>query len=372
MSMLKGAIPNLANHSKRAAPSRSRSAGTKLLLSSQETAEALFLRKVRAFCNSTDIAKNEAQVIKSENTFREAGKTRTVFDFRSYMHQKIKSVNRALDAAVPPREPIKFHEAMRYSLLSEGKRVCPVLCIAACELVGGQESTAMPAACAMEMIHAMCMMHDDLPCMDNDNLRRGKLSNHKVFGEKVTVLAGYSLVALAFEHMATATKGVHPKTMVRAIGELARLIGPEGAAAGQVLDLLSGGKSDTGLEELEYIHRHKTADFAEAAAIVGAMVGGATDEEINRLRKFSQCIGLLFQVVDDILDVTKSSEQLGKTAGKDLLANKLTYPKMIGIEKSKEYAQNLSKEAKEQLVGFDPEKAAPLLAMADFVLHRQK
>ncbi|XP_019262169.1 PREDICTED: heterodimeric geranylgeranyl pyrophosphate synthase large subunit 1, chloroplastic-like isoform X2 [Nicotiana attenuata] len=341
MSMLKGAIPNLANHSKRAAPSRSRSAGTKLLLSSQETAEALFLRKVRAFCNSTDIAKNEAQVIKSENTFREAGKTRTVFDFRSYMHQKIKSVNRALDAAVPPREPIKFHEAMRYSLLSEGKRVCPVLCIAACELVGGQESTAMPAACAMEMIHAMCMMHDDLPCMDNDNLRR-------------------------------ATKGVHPKTMVRAIGELARLIGPEGAAAGQVLDLLSGGKSDTGLEELEYIHRHKTADFAEAAAIVGAMVGGATDEEINRLRKFSQCIGLLFQVVDDILDVTKSSEQLGKTAGKDLLANKLTYPKMIGIEKSKEYAQNLSKEAKEQLVGFDPEKAAPLLAMADFVLHRQK
>jgi len=198
------------------------------------------------------------------------------------------------------------------------------------------------------------------------------VSNHKVFGENVTVLAGYSLVALAFEHMATTTKGVHPKTMVHAVGELARLIGPEGAVAGQVLDLLCGGNSDTGLEELEYIHRHKTADFAEAAAIVGALVGGASEEEINRLRKFSQCFGLMYQVVDDILDVTKSSEQLGKTAGKDLLANKLTYPKMIGIDKSKEYAQKLNKEAKEQLAGFDPEKSAPLLAMADFVLHRQK
>ncbi|MCD7465365.1 Geranylgeranyl pyrophosphate synthase [Datura stramonium] len=372
MSMLKVVIHNIAKLSTRGTPNRSRSAGTKLLLSSEETAEGMFLPKARAFCNSTDLSKNEAEVIKHENICRETGKARTIFDFKSYMLQKIKSVNQALDAAVPVREPIKFHEAMRYSLLSAGKRVCPVLCIAACELVGGQESMAMPAACGMEMIHAMCMMHDDLPCMDNDDLRRGKLSHHKVYGENVTVLAGYSLVALAFEHMATATNGVHPKTMVRAVGELARLIGPEGAAAGQVLDLLCGGKSDGGLEVLDYIHRHKTADFAEAATIVGAMLGGASDEEINRLRKFSQCLGLLFQVVDDILDVTKSSEQLGKTAGKDLLANKLTYPKMIGIDKSKEYAQNLSIEAKEQLVGFDPEKAAPLLAMADFILNRQK
>lgn len=370
--MLKGVIHNVAKLSTRDTPDKFRSAGTKLLLSSEETTEVIFLPKARTFCNSRDLSKNEAEVIKHENECREAGKTRSIFDFKSYMLQKIKSVNQALDAAVPIREPIKFHEAMRYSLLSEGKRVCPVLCIAACELVGGQESTAMPAACGMEMIHAMCMMHDDLPCMDNDDLRRGKLSHHKVYGENVTVLAGYSLVALAFQHMTTATKRVHPKTMVRAVGELARLIGPEGAAAGQVLDLLCGGKSDTGLDELEYIHRHKTADFAEAAAVVGAMLGGASEEEINRLGKFSKCIGLLFQVVDDILDVTKSSEQLGKTAGKDSLANKLTYPKMIGIDKSKEYAQKLNKEAKEQLVGFDLEKAAPILAMADFVLHRQK
>ncbi|KAK4711907.1 hypothetical protein R3W88_006420 [Solanum pinnatisectum] len=337
MSMRKGVIHNLAKLSTRGTPKRSRSAGTKLLLSSEETTEVIFLPKARSFCNSTDLSKNESEVIKHENICRESGKTVRVFDFKSYMLQKIKSVNQALDAAVPIREPIKFHEAMRYSLISEGKRVCPVLCIAACELVGGQESTVMPAACGMEMIISMCLMHDDLPCMDNGDLRRGKLSNHKVFGENVTVLAG-----------------------------------PEGAVAGQVLDLLCGDKSDTGLEELKYIHSHKTADFTEAAAIVGALVGGASEEEINRLRKFSQCFGLMYQVVDDILDVSKSSEQLGKTAGKDLLANKLTYPKMIGIDKSKDYAQKLSKEAKEQLVGFDPEKAAPLLAMTDFVLHRQK
>ncbi|PHU26981.1 Geranylgeranyl pyrophosphate synthase, chloroplastic [Capsicum chinense] len=371
MKVLKGVIHNLATLCTTGTPNRARSAGTKLLFS-EETAEALLLSKARAFCNSTDLPKNEAEAINHENTFREAGKIRTSFDFKSYMLQKIKSVNQALDAAVPIREPIKFHEAMRYSLLSEGKRVCPLLCIAACELVGGQESTAMPAACGMEMIISMCLMHDDLPSMDNSDLRRGKLSHHKVFGENVTVLTGYSLVALAFEHMTAATKGVHPKTMVRAVGELARLIGPEGAVAGQVLDLLCGGKSDTGLEELEYIHRHKTADFIEAAAIVGAMLGGASEEEIDRLRKFSQCFGLMYQVVDDILDVTKSSEQLGKTGGKDSLDNKLTYPKMIGIDKSKEYAQKLSKEAKEQLVVFDTEKAAPLLAMADFALHRQK
>ncbi|CAN4080015.1 unnamed protein product [Withania somnifera] len=237
---------------------------------------------------------------------------------------------------------------MRYSLLSEGKRVCAVLRIAACELVGGQESTAMPAACGMEMIHAMCMMHDDLPCMDNDDPRRGKLSHHKVYGECVTVLTGYSCVALAFEHMTTATKSVHPETMVRAVGELATLTGPEGAAAGQVLELLYGGKSDTGLEELKYIRSHKTAAFAEAAVIVGAQHGGASEEEINRLGNSPR-----------------------KTAGKDLYANKLTYPKMIGIDKS-EYAQKLSKEAKEQLLGFDPEKAAPLFALADFLLHWQK
>nr|AGL91649.1 geranylgeranyl diphosphate synthase [Catharanthus roseus] len=298
--------------------------------------------------------------------------TKPPFDFKAYMFEKINSVNQALDIAVPLKEPIKIHEAMRYSLLSEGKRVCPILCIACCELVGGNESVAMPAACAMEMVHAMCLMIDDLPCMDNDDFRRGKPSNHKVFGESMTVLAGCSLLALAFEHISTATKGVSPTNILRVISELSRLIGAEGAAAGQVADLNSGGKSEIGLEQVEYIHLRKTAAFAEAAAVSGAILGGASEEEINKLRKYSKYTGLLFQVVDDILDVTKSSQELGKTAGKDLIDDKATYPKLIGIKKSRDLAEKLLKEAQDQLEGFDPGKAAPLKALVDFVAHRQK
>ncbi|CAE6155399.1 unnamed protein product [Arabidopsis arenosa] len=161
----------------------------------------------------------------------------------SYIITKAESVNKALDSAVPLREPLKIHEAMRYSLLAGGKRVRPVLCIAACELVGGDESTAMPAACAVEMIHTMSLIHDDLPCMDNDDLRRGKPTNHKVFGEDVAVLAGDALLSFAFEHLALATSSdvVSPVRVVRAIGELAKAIGTEGLVAGQVVDISSEG-----------------------------------------------------------------------------------------------------------------------------------
>ncbi|TKY70485.1 Geranylgeranyl pyrophosphate synthase [Spatholobus suberectus] len=252
-----------------------------------------------------------------------------------------------------------------------GKRVRPVLCIAACELVGGSEATAIPAACAVEMIHTMSLIHDDLPCMDNDDLRRGKPTNHKVFGEDVAVLAGDSLLAFAFEHVAASTKGVSPPRVVRAIGELAKSIGTEGLVAGQVVDIDSGGLSDVGLERLEFIHLHKTAALLEAAVVLGAIVGGGSDEEVERLRKFARCIGLLFQVVDDILDVTRSSEELGKTAGKDLVADKVTYPKLLGIHKSKEFADNLIHDAKEQLSGFDPRKAAPLFALTNYIAYRQ-
>ncbi|KAG8384062.1 hypothetical protein BUALT_Bualt04G0078900 [Buddleja alternifolia] len=296
------------------------------------------------------------------------------FDFKAYMLEKIKIVNHALDAALPLTNPIKIHESMRYSLLSGGKRICPIVCIAACELVGGDESAAMPSACALEMIHAMSLMHDDLPCMDNDDLRRGKPSNHVVFGENAAVLAGYALLARAFEHIATATDGVAPAKVLRVIGELARLIGPEGVVAGQVADLKCGGRGglDIGLEELEYIHLHKTAASLEASAVAGAILGGACEEEIERLRKYSRCAGLMFQVVDDVLDVTKSSEELGKTCGKDLMGNKMTFPKLIGVERSREYANKLNVEAQEQLIGFDPDKAAPLMALANYIAQRQR
>ncbi|KAF8377950.1 hypothetical protein HHK36_031339 [Tetracentron sinense] len=297
--------------------------------------------------------------------------TPATFDFKAYMLQKGNSVNQALDQSVSLKEPQKVHEAMRYSLLAGGKRVRPVLCIAACELVGGDESKAMPAACGVEMIHTMSLIHDDLPCMDNDDLRRGKPTNHKVFGEDVAVLAGDALLALAFEHIASATVGVAPARIIRAIGELARSIGSEGLVAGQVVDIGSTGLSDVGLEQLEFIHVHKTAALLEGSVVLGAILGGGADEEVEKLRKFARCIGLLFQVVDDILDVTMSSQELGKTAGKDLVADKVTYPKLLGVQKSRELAEQLNKEAKDQLSGFDPEKAAPLIALANYIAYRQ-
>nr|AAG10424.1 GGDP synthase [Tagetes erecta] len=292
------------------------------------------------------------------------------FDFKSYMLEKANLVNQALDLAVPLKDPIKIHESMRYSLLAGGKRVRPVLCIAACELVGGDGLTAMPAACAVEMIHTMSLMHDDLPCMDNDDFRRGKPTNHMVYGEEIAVLGGDAMLSFAFEHMATATKGVSSDRILRAIGELAKCIGSEGLVAGQVVDICSEG-ADVGLEHLEFIHLHKTAALLEGSVVLGAILGGGSDGEIEKLRKFARSIGLLFQVVDDILDVTKSSEELGKTAGKDLVSDKTTYPKLLGIEKSREFAEELNKDAQEQLSEFDPRKAAPLIALANYIAYRQ-
>ena len=192
----------------------------------------------------------------------------------------------------------------------------------------------------------------------------------QVYGEDVAVLAGDALLAFSFEHVATATAGVSSSRIVRAILELAKCIGAEGLVAGQVVDICSEGIADVGLEHLEFIHVHKTAALLEGSVVLGAILGGGSDEEIEKLRKFARCIGLLFQVVDDILDVTKSSLELGKTAGKDLVADKTTYPKLIGIEKSREFADKLNKEAQDQLSGFDSRKAAPLIALANYIAYR--
>ncbi|CDP02801.1 unnamed protein product [Coffea canephora] len=314
----------------------------------------------------TSAPQEESSKSKEEQIFP----TPPSFDFKAYVLQKADSVNKALEEAVLLRDPLKIHESMRYSLLAGGKRVRPMLCIAACELFGGQESVAMPSACAAEMIHTMSLMHDDLPCMDNDDLRRGKPTNHKAFGEDVAVLAGDALLAFSFEYIATATKGVPSERVVRVIGELARSIGCEGLVAGQMVDICSEGMSDVGLEHLEFIHVHKTAALLEGSVVMGAILGGANAEQVAKLRKFARCIGLLFQVVDDILDVTKSSQELGKTAGKDLVADKTTYPKLLGIEKSREFAEKLNREAQDQLAEFDPEKAAPLIALANYIAYR--
>ncbi|KAH0745214.1 hypothetical protein KY285_006871 [Solanum tuberosum] len=292
------------------------------------------------------------------------------FEFQEYMVMKAIKVNKALDEAIPMQEPIKVHEAMRYSLLAGGKRVRPILCMASCEVVGGDESLAIPAACAVEMIHTMSLIHDDLPCMDNDDLRRGKPTNHKVFGENTAVLAGDALLSLAFEHVATKTQNVTPQRVVQAIGELGSAVGSEGLVAGQIVDLASEGKQ-VSLTELEYIHHHKTAKLLEAAVVCGAIMGGGNEVDVERMRSYARCIGLLFQVVDDILDVTKSSDELGKTAGKDLITDKATYPKLMGLEKARRYASELMAKAMNELSYFDSAKAAPLYHIASYIANRQ-
>ncbi|GAQ81691.1 geranylgeranyl diphosphate synthase type II [Klebsormidium nitens] len=294
------------------------------------------------------------------------------FDFNSYMGAKAKAVNAALDKAVPMQYPEKIHESMRYSLLAGGKRVRPALCIASCELVGGSMETAMPAACAMEMIHTMSLIHDDLPAMDNDDFRRGQPTNHKKYGEDVAILAGDALLSFAFEHIARATKGVPADRVLRVIADLGTAVGGEGLVAGQIVDLDSEGKGNSiGLETLEYIHRHKTAALLEVSVVAGAVLGGATEDEIAKLRKYAQCIGLGFQVIDDILDVTKTTEELGKTAGKDIDQAKATYPSLVGLPKAREIARDLIQTAIDQLSSFDSHKAAPLVALALYIENRQ-
>nr|AGM53487.1 geranyl geranyl diphosphate synthase-like protein [Cephalotaxus mannii] len=294
------------------------------------------------------------------------------FDFKEYMKSKAVAVDKALDKAIPVEYPEKIHESMRYSLLAGGKRVRPALCIAACELVGGTQDLAMPTACAMEMIHIMSLIHGDLPCMDNDDFRRGKPTNHKVFGEDTAVLAGDALLSFAFEHIAVATsKTVPTDRTLRVISELGKTIGSQGLVGGQVVDITSEGDATVDLKTLEWIHIHKTAVLLECSVVSGGILGGATEDDIDRIRRYARCVGLLFQVVDDILDVTKSSEELGKTAGKDLLTDKATYPKLMGLEKAKEFAADLVKRAKEELSSFDPIKAAPLLGLADYIAFRQ-
>lgn len=291
------------------------------------------------------------------------------FDLAAYLKERQAQVEAALDRSLPVIYPEKIYEAMRYSLMAGGKRLRPILCLATSELTGGTVEMAMPTACALEMIHTMSLIHDDLPAMDNDDYRRGQLTNHKVFGEDVAILAGDGLLAYAFEHVALETKNVAPERLLRVVAILGRAVGAAGLVGGQVVDLDCEGKSDVSLETLNFIHNHKTAALLEASVTSGAVLAGASEEDVQRLSRFAQCIGLAFQIVDDILDITATQEELGKTAGKDLQAQKATYPSIWGLEESREQAAKLISEAKAELLPFG-DKAIPLIAIADFITSR--
>ncbi|MDF5726311.1 MAG: polyprenyl synthetase family protein [Rhizonema sp. PD37] len=291
------------------------------------------------------------------------------FDLLVYLKERQKLCEIALEKAIPMRYPEKIYEAMRYSLLAGGKRLRPILCLATCEMLGGTIAMAMPTACALEMIHTMSLIHDDLPAMDNDDYRRGKLTNHKVYGEDIAILAGDGLLAYAFEYVVNHTQDVPLDRVLQVIARLGCATGAAGLVGGQVLDLESEGKPDISLETLNFIHNHKTAALLEACVLSGGILAGASSDNVQRLSRYSQNIGLAFQIVDDILDVTSTQEQLGKTAGKDQKANKVTYPSLWGLEQSRQRAQELIDAASLELEPFG-EKALPLQAIAKFITSR--
>lgn len=263
---------------------------------------------------------------------------------------------------------------MRYSLLAGGKRIRPTLTIAAYQLFAGKSASldpVLPTALAVEMIHTMSLIHDDLPSMDNDDFRRGKPTNHTIYGEDIAILAGDAMLSYAFEYVARNTANVDPQRVVDVITLLADSVGPQGLAGGQVMDLESEGQADVSLETLTWIHTHKTAALLRVSCAGGAIIGGADKEDVARVSEFATKIGLAFQIADDVLDVTQTTEELGKTAGKDEASNKATYPRLLGLQGSRDQAEKLVAEAKECLAGYG-ERSETLLALADFIINRTK
>lgn len=291
------------------------------------------------------------------------------FDLSVYLAQQQAQVEKALDESLPVVYPEKIYEAMRYSLMAGGKRLRPILCLATCELLGGTVEMAMPTACALEMIHTMSLIHDDLPAMDNDDYRRGKLTNHKVYGEDIAILAGDGLLSYAFELVASQTPNVPATQVLQVIARLGRAVGAAGLVGGQVVDLESEGLTEVSEETLTFIHTHKTGALLEACVVCGAILAGASETDLQRLTRYARNIGLAFQIVDDILDITATQEELGKTAGKDLQAQKVTYPSLWGLEESRRQAQQLVEAAKAELTPYG-ERAIPLGAIADFITSR--
>ena len=292
-------------------------------------------------------------------------------------------VNARLATYVAPEIdcPGKLSESMAYSLLAGGKRLRPILVLLACEACGGDSETALPAACAIEMIHTYSLIHDDLPAMDDDDYRRGRLTNHKVYGEAMAILAGDALLTLAFEVLARDTQ---PGSVAAACcADLAAAAGWCGMVGGQVADLEAEQQSadrqlghatdksheTSGLTQLEAIHRRKTGRLLMSAVTLGARVAQAKAEMVNRLEEFGKRVGLAFQIADDLLDVTGDAAKLGKNVGKDATLGKMTYPGLLGIEGSRRKADDLIDEACRLLEPFG-ERAGPLIALARFVTHR--
>jgi len=291
-------------------------------------------------------------------------------DFSHYWSARQKKVDAALNRFLPPAgtRPKTIHQAMRYSIFAGGKRLRPVICLATAEVLHGKIDNALPLACALECIHTYSLIHDDLPAMDNDDFRRGKPTSHKVYGEGMAILAGDGLLTIAFE-IATMGKASSRYPHAVLIRELAAASGSQGMVGGQVADLEGEGKKITPAD-LRYIHENKTAALIASSIRLGAMSANATAKQLAQLTDFGRSLGLAFQVIDDILDVTQTSEKLGKSAGKDIAAQKATYPALLGLDKAKKEADRLTARARAALKPFG-KNAAPLEAIADYLLQRE-
>jgi geranylgeranyl diphosphate synthase type II len=292
-------------------------------------------------------------------------------NLKAYLRSRQREIDRALDRYLPKAttKPATLHKAMRYSLFAGGKRLRPILCLAAAEACRGSIKNAFPIACALECIHTYSLVHDDLPSMDNDDFRRGRPTCHKVFGDGVAVLAGDGLLTIAFEIVSRAKPAPRYDISIL-LREIAVAAGSQKLIAGQVADLEAEGRKAS-REQLRYIHENKTAAILTASVRLGAMTANANRKELQAITNFGRGLGLAFQIIDDILDVTQTSERLGKSAGKDIAAKKATYPAVIGLEKSRAEARRLTRQAHDALSIFGSGEAEALHALANYLLERE-
>jgi geranylgeranyl diphosphate synthase type II len=295
-------------------------------------------------------------------------------DLKQYLHEQCARIDAALDRFLPRETelPHSLHKAMRYSIFAGGKRVRPILLLAACQAVGGDSERAVPAACAMEMIHTYSLIHDDLPAMDDDDFRRGNPTNHKVFGEAIAILAGDALLTEAFKLVSDGRYAVEcqPAARLAVIHEIATCAGSYGMVGGQVVDMESEAHEGIDLPTVQYIHTHKTGALIKASVVAGALLGDADVAKLAAITRYGEAAGLAFQIADDILDIEGTTEQIGKDAGSDEARGKATYPAAIGLSAAKEEAQAMMDEAMRALEIFGSE-ADPLRDIATYIVKRK-
>ncbi|WDV47934.1 polyprenyl synthetase family protein [Clostridiaceae bacterium M8S5] len=296
-------------------------------------------------------------------------------NFNEELNKYQELINKELDKRLPNLQTLQkdIYQSMRYSIFAGGKRIRPILNLKACELVDGNIEDAMVFAVALEMIHTYSLIHDDLPAMDDDDYRRGRLTNHKVYGEAIAILAGDGLLNYAFESVLGYMLEHNKNDMkyLKAVNKIAKAAGVQGMIGGQIVDILSEGK-DIKKEELEFIHKHKTSALIEASIISGAIVGGANIEDLEKLKIYSEALGLCFQIRDDILDKIGQQDKLGKDIGSDESNDKVTFVSLYGVEKSIEMTEMLCDQAKKSLEHFSNKEAVDFFkAMADFFVYRE-